>query len=387
MAGGEQKSPNEEFILVGIVIFLIGGLAFVVWSVFSVELTSLFRWVRYGEMHIASLLVGDDYSVPYPGGDPQYLGAWKDALPNVAPEQITLEYAKVMSQLALNSVRYIFAFLLGLMALWSIFKGPGTYFRRHFGLDTLMGEQAKMFPFITPFLSFNPNKSPSRAPGDPVPAKLPLFAEALAPEEWVAYHNIRFEGGKLDYAASYRALAQQLGPRWRGPQKLPIHARGLYAACALKSVRKRKESEDLLKEMSLCWTAKSGFKPTSSLRSKINKTLRNPAICRDLNNITKRHAYQTTAMLRALQRAREEGGVMASAAFVWLRGHDRTLWYPLNNLGRKSYHAEAAGALAHYTNELIAGQRIPSPRFEDVIKVFEKTLTGPDARRIPERTK
>jgi len=383
----QQKSPHEEFILTGFVIFIIGGICFVIWSIFSTELLSLLRWVRVGELHIASWIVGDDYAIEHPVAGPQVLGKWKEWLPNADPDSITLDYIKVMSQLALSQVKYIFVVLLGIMSIWSIFKGPGTYFRRKFSLDTLMGEQAKMFPFIVPFIDFNPNKSPSRAPGDPVPAKLPLFAEALAPEEWVAYHNIKFEGGKLDYAASYRALAQQLGPRWQGPQKLPMHARGIYAACALKSVRKRKESEDILKEMAKCWSAKSGFKPTGALRSKINKTIRSPAICRALNQDTKKHAYQTTAMLRALQRAREEGGVMASAAFVWLRGYDRTLWYPLNNLGRKSYHAEAAGAMAHYTNELIAGQRIPSPRFEDVIKVFEKTLTGPDARKIPPRTK
>lgn len=383
----QQKSPHEEFILLGFTLFIIGGIAFVIWSVFSTELTSVLRWIRVGEMHLASVVVGDDYSVDYANAGPQYLGKWKEWLPTADPDAINFDYIKVMSQLALNHLKYLFAGLLGLMGLWSIFKGPGTYYRRKFSLDGLMGEQAKMFPFIAPFLAFNPNKSPSRAPGDPVPSKLPLFAEALAPEEWIAYHNIPFQGGKLEYAATYRALAKQLGPRWQGPRKLPIYARGIYAACALKSIRKRKESEDLLKDMALSWSAKSGFKPSSSLRSRINKVVSSPALCGGLNKYTRHHAYQTTAMLRALQRAREEGGVMASAQFVWLRGVDRNLWYPLNNLGRKSYHAEAAGALAHYTNELIAGQKIPSPRFEDVIKVFEKTLTGPDARKIPPRAK
>ena len=137
--------------------------------------------------------------------------------------------------------------------------------------------------------------------------------------------------------------------------------------------------------MAACWSADKGFRPTPQLKKVIRNTLRDPKVCRDLNRVSKKHAYVTTALLRALQRAREEGGVSAPAQFVWLRGFDRSLWYPLNNLGRRSYHAEAAGALAHYTNELIADQKIPSPRFEEVIKVFEKTLTGPDARRVPER--
>ena len=371
----------------GIAAALIGGIVYIVWILFSTELLSALRWVRVWEMHVSEFIAGDEYAVMHPTAGPQYLGRWREWLPTADPDSITGDYVAVMSKLALNPLKYIFAFFLMLMAVWAMLKGPGTYFRRRMTLDTLMREQAKMFPFISPFLKFNPNKLQGRSPGDPVPAKLPLFAEALAPEEWVAHHDIEFANGKLDYAAAYRALAKQLGKRWQGPARLPIHAQGLYAAFALKSVRKRKESEKLLEEMALCWSPDKGFKPTAHLKSVIHKTLRNPKVCKDLNRLSKKHAYTTTALLRALQRAREEGGVLAPAQFVWLRGYDRNLWYPLNNLGRRSYHAEAAGALAHYTNELIADQKIPSPRFEDVITVIEKNLTGPDARRIPERTK
>lgn len=371
--------------MAGIVVFLVGGLTWLIWALFSVELTSLLRWIRVGELHMASVLVEDDYYIVHQGAGAQYLNQWKDWLPKAEAANIDLEYIKVMTQLALAPLKMVFIGLLLLMAIWSVFKGPGTYYRRRMNLDGVMEEQAKTFPYIQPFLKFNPNKMKSRAPGDPVPAKLPLFAEALAPEEWVAYNQIPFTGGELDFATAYRALAKQLGPRWQGPEKLPIHARGLYAAFALKSVRKRAESDQLLKDMALSWSHNGGFHPSVALRQRINKIVRNEKVCGQMNKYTRKHAYQTTALLRALQRAREEGGVLASAQFVWLRGHDRNLWYPLNNLGRRSYHAEAAAAMAHYTNELIADQKIPSPRFEEVITVLNKTLTGPDARKIPKR--
>ena len=385
MSGGNQQGANDDMIIWALAAAILAGIAFVVWWFFSTEILSALRWVRVWEMHAAELVAGADYSVTHPTAGRMELGQWKSWLPTADPDGITGDYIKVMSELALYPLRYIFAFFLGLMAIWSIFKGPGTYYRRQMNLDGLMLEQSRMFPFIKPFLKFNPNKLPGRSPGDPVPKNLPMFAEALAPEEWVAHHGIRFEGGKLDYPAAYRALSKQLGPRWQGPGRLPIHQQGLYAAFALRSVRKRKESERLLETMAACWSADKGFRPTPQLKKVIRNTLRDPKVCRDLNRVSKKHAYVTTALLRALQRAREEGGVSAPAQFVWLRGFDRSLWYPLNNLGRRSYHAEAAGALAHYTNELIADQKIPSPRFEEVIKVFEKTLTGPDARRVPER--
>ena len=64
-------------------------------------------------------------------------------------------------------------------------------------------------------------------------------------------------------------------------------------------------------------------------------------------------------MVRALWYARSEGGVLAPAQFLWLRGHDRALWYPLNNLGRKSFHIEAMGAMCQYKAEKRVSRPIP----------------------------
>jgi intracellular multiplication protein IcmP len=276
--------------------------------------------------------------------------------------------------------------IMALMALIATMYGPGTHFRRRMNLEALMAEQAKSFPYIQPFLKFDPRKLPFRAPGQPVPAQLPPFSEALAPEEWLAFHEIKLNGGLIDRNKSYQALAVQLGNRWQGPDKLPLHAQGLYAVFALKHVRKRKEAEQMLAQMALCWSYDKGFRPSGKLKSQIKSTIRNPKVGGALLKYADQHAWETTAMARCLTRAREEGGVIAPAEFLWLRGQDRTLWYPLNNLGRKSYCVEAVGALVHYTNELIAGQKIPMPRFDEVISGFEKYMKSGAARAIPEKS-
>src|SRR5690606_24894060 len=148
-----------------------------------------------------------------------------------------------------------------------------------------------------------------RAPGQPVPAHLPLFSEALTPEEWMAYHEITIQGGRMDAGRAYQALALQLGKRWQGPQKLPIHMQGLYAAFALKHVRKRTQSDDLLNNMALAWSADGGFRPSSKLVSQIRKVIKDPKIGGALQQYADQHAYEPTALLRCLNRAREEGGV------------------------------------------------------------------------------
>jgi intracellular multiplication protein IcmP len=178
-----------------------------------------------------------------------------------------------------------------------------------------------------------------------------------------------------------------LGKRWQGPLKLSWPAQSLYAACALRHARKRKDSEDLLDQLSLSWSPESGLKLTLKLKNRIRQIIKDPKLGGALQKYTDKHAFETTAMLRALSRARQEGGVLAPASFLWLRAADRALWYPMNNLGRKSYHAEAVGALVHYTNELIAGQKIPAPRFDETIKGIEAYLSGPGAGPIPELKK
>jgi intracellular multiplication protein IcmP len=382
----QQKSPHEDFIMTFFAVFVIGGILFIIWYVFQVELKSALRWIRVGQLHIVSLLYGDQASVPKYGSTAT-VGIWKRWLPRADPDtQINFEAIKIMTTLAVLPLRYYFVGALAILALIVMFKGPGAYYRRRMGLEALMQEQAKSFPTIAPFLKFDPRKLPFRAPGQPVPAQLPMFSEALSPEEWLAYHQVGYSGGQLDVGRAYQGLALQLGKRWQGPSKLPPHMQGLYAAFALKHVRKRKQSDELLNALSLSWSADGGFKPASKLVSEIRKIVKDPKVGGALQKYADQHAYETTAMLRCLQRAREEGGVLAPAQFVWLRGHDRTLWYPLNNLGRKSYHAEAAGALVHYTNELIAGQRIPTPRFEEVIKGFEVYMKSA-GRTVPELDK
>jgi intracellular multiplication protein IcmP len=89
-------------------------------------------------------------------------------------------------------------------------------------------------------------------------------------------------------------------------------------------------------------------------------------------------------MIRALLTAREEGGVLAPAQFVWLRGYDRALWYPLNNLGRQAYHMEAAGAMAHFKAERLTRRPIPKPKLDGALRTLSDLMRSSRARAIPQ---
>lgn len=370
-----------------LVTVFLGVISYFVWQAFAPQLIGMLRWIRLAELSLVGLIFGNDYVW---GSNPaaRPVGVWKAWLGRAPVEMITLDHVKAMTSLAVLPLRPFFTVGIFAMAAYVTLYGHRSMYRRKLNLERLMAEQAKSFPAIQPFIKFDPRQMPARAPGAPVPAKLPLFAEALTPEEWIAFHDIRVtSGGQVDRPRAQFALIQQLGPRWEGPSKLPMFAQGLFAAFALKHVRKRKEAEDMLSALAMSWSHDKGFRPSFKLRRQIKRVLKDPKLGGALKKHADKHAFETTAMLRSLARAREEGGVLAPAQFLWLRGVDRRLWYALNNLGRKAYHAEAAGAMVHYVNELIAGQKIPVPRFEDAITTLENFLKAPGGARIPPKEK
>lgn len=262
-------------------------------------------------------------------------------------------------------------------AYYAAFVSNKSKFKTRHNLETFIQTQAKIWPVIHPFIKFNPAKHSSRVLGSPVPAKLPTFAEALAPEEWLTFHRIPVTGGIPDRERTRRAFLRQLGPRWNGNfDELPPYMLCLMAAFALKGVQKRDESDDYLGRIAVCWDAQTGFRATPEVMAEAKKYLKDPAIGGQALAVVNKYAYRTSALLGALKWGRFMGGVLASAQFLWLRGVDRELWYALNNLGRRTFHSEGAGAMAHFMAEDAAGKALPIPRLETAIIALNQYLAA-----------
>ncbi|MCB9973322.1 MAG: type IV secretion system protein [Rhodospirillales bacterium] len=367
------------FILAVLAIIIV----WLIWYVFEYEIKSGVRYLRWSEMWVASWFVGPDYEIAY-GGNRYNFQDLVDKVPDIPYRKLDDRTMGVINTAAMVPMRYVYAAILGILAIWALFRGPETYFRRVLGLDGLIETQAKNFPVIAPFIKFNPSKQPVRPPGSPVPAELPLFSEALGPEEWLAYNQIPIPDGKIDEEATEETFAQQLGEPWRGAQNLPDYRKVLLAAFCLKAARKRHESDQMLSDLAQCWDAKNGLRLSSALIAEARRVLRDKELSHAALSQANKHAYQTTAMMRALYVARNEGGVLAPAQFVWLRGYDRALWYPLNNLGRNTYHMEALGAMAHYKQERVIDRPIPKPKVEFAVKTIVSYMSGLSARPIPQ---
>lgn len=387
---GDKDSLHDNAMGWGILFAVFAAIFFVFWFFFADEVKSAFRWWRWLQMKLVSFFVGEDYIVKWTGDDgvtyDLNFHQWLDVIPELTPEQLDAKNLSIISTLAMAPISPFIMVFLAAVAFWAVTAGPGTQFRNKYNLDGLIAAMAKIFPVISPVVKFNPSTMPPRPPGTPVPAELPLFAEALGPEEWVAYNQIPIPDGKLDQKAAYMAFAKQLGGRWKGPFALAPHKQVLLAAFCLKASRKRNDSDKMLGRLAACWSQQKGLALTQDkeLLKEARAVLRNKNLAGKVLTQCNQHAFQTTALLRGLQVAREEGGVLAPAQFVWLRAQDRTLWYPLNNLGRQSFHMEALGAMSHYKTEKRTQRPIPKPKVDGAVTSITEYMTSSLARPIPQ---
>lgn len=385
MAEGKQDGSTEKFMGWAMILAVVAVCCYILYRVWTPEILGGIRWVRYFEMWIVSLFTSDSYVITLASGDQVNLKEWLNSVSKIPKENIDSKLLVAMTAVALTPFKWIFLGTIGLIGLWTYTKGPGTQYTQVFNLDGFIKFQSKAFPIISPFVRFNPSNQPPRPPGSPVPAELPLFAEALGPEEWLAYNEIPVPDGVIDQKVAFKTFAKQLGGRWKGAKKLKPYKQILLAACCLKASRKREKADEIMGRIASCWSHDGGLQleKDKTLLAEARKILSNKELAYTVIKNCNQHAWETTALLRALLTAREEGGVMAPAQFVWLRGYDRNLWYPLNNLGRNSNHIEAIGAMGHFRGEKRAQRPIPKPKMQDAVDSIVEYMDSMDARPIP----
>ena len=384
MSDQNPDNLHDNAIAYFFIALVLAGLIWLLWYFKHAEIRDMIRWVRYAEMWALHWFIPQDLQMSFNGQNV----SWHEGFTTTADwskPQLTNQHLSLFTQMTMPFMRYFFAALCAVGALIAYTKGPKTHNRTNLGLEGLIKYQSQNFPGITPFIKFNPSKQPPRPPGTPVPAELPLFAEALGPEEWVAYHSIPVPDGQIDRKAAIKAFQAQLIGRWKGVKALKPYQQVLFAAFCLKASRKRDEGDAMLGRLSKCWDHEAGLnlKKDKTLLSEAHKILRTKKLAENTIAQANHHAFVTTALLRALQYAREEGGVLAPAQFVWLRGHDRTLWYPMNNLGRQSFHMEALGAMSHFKAERLTRRPIPSPKVDHAVDTITEYMNSMDARPIP----
>jgi hypothetical protein len=209
--------------------------------------------------------------------------------------------------------------------------------------------------------------------------------------------------GTYDPVMAWKAFAAQLGPLWdveRGVFARPFHERMLYAVLVARimggeseipddptaAARKARGKKPLMRKWDWAkWldAASTGFvvlpvhpwwrfwnKPSvwgrwkgktpkqvrfelgAGMVKDIDDCCRAAASHPEVQRIIGRHAYVGTVMSALLEAARERFGALATGEFRWLKVLDRTLYYALDQVGRRVAWTEAAGVRAHMALEV-----------------------------------
>jgi len=93
-----------------------------------------------------------------------------------------------------------------------------------------------------------------------------------------------------------------------------------------------------------------------------------------VRGVAEKHYYVTTFFAGLLEQGRATG-VFASADFIWLKKCNRTLWYLLNNVGRRVGWAECAGPWSHYLGESKAKYAMKDHNIRGAVEGFAIYVT------------
>jgi hypothetical protein len=173
-----QNQSSDTVLFLGVGIALLAGWA--LWHFFHQPITEGFRWIRHGELWAIAKLVPDDNLAKWVA----YLGDRRTS--------VQWSTIKMASSVVGHYLRYPTAIFLLILTYFAVFRAPRGNFKKTYTLDRLIAAQARIWPVITPIVDFNPAEDNARDPDsrEAIPADLPVFAEALSPEEWLRWHKI-----------------------------------------------------------------------------------------------------------------------------------------------------------------------------------------------------
>lgn len=160
---------------------------------------------------------------------------------------------------------------------------------------------------------------------------------------------------------------KQLGPRWDGVDKLPMHTKALFAIFVARMAADSEAAHKMLMQIARSSTGKKlNF---SGINTLAQKHLNHPVV----QELLTRHAYVLTVMSALLSTARATG-VLASADFLWLKQIDRRLWFMLNSVGRQTPNVEVAGPFSHYRFETVLERPFRTPMIDGATKALNDAI-------------
>jgi intracellular multiplication protein IcmP len=339
--GGEN---NELMIFVSVV--LVGIIA---WWALSPKVAAVVLGIRLAETWLFSLFTGHF----------DELRAWMKVIDR---RVVTFSDLYQVSDRVGSWTRWLTTPVLIYLGYKLMRSSPTDRFKRRFTETTLPIEEADLYPWIKistkiDFSSLDTDKGP--------------WAMAQTERQFARIHRLKNERGEYDRERAEMVFVKQIGPPWLGYKRLKPHARALFAMFLARMERDYKSSDKLLLQLAhSAATGKLDYSGVDELVAKHEKSRR-------LKKLLKQHAYERTLLMSMLEMARGgEAGkdYLPPNWFLWCKGVERELWYPLHDVGRRAPHVESAGAFAHWLTEKAIGKRQDVPFVRTAVDGLQSEL-------------
>ena len=339
--------------------------AVIIWAYFSTYIVAALLKVKLVEAHLVGLFTAKIEPTIH----------W---MQTVDPAAVKFNTLNQLFTIIGGYYAYPTAAILVVLAILLFVSAVGSRFQRSYDMNLLRKEEVVNWPQIAPVVGMNLVD---------VPLMEGPWSMAQTPMEFAKKNNLL----RLDHLArqqkqqgfgqskepmvakvrkgdATRVFALQLGAYYRGPEKLAIHRRALFAIFAARAAHDIAAGAELLKQISASTEKKElDFSGVDELLAKYRQLRR-------VVKLNEQHAYELTAMATMLQAGRQDG-VLASADFLWLKPLDRPLWYMLNNVGRQTAFPEIAGAWAHWLAEKEIGHGVLSPMVQEAVVGLETAIS------------
>jgi intracellular multiplication protein IcmP len=348
-AGNQNPSDSSTPIIVLIGLALLFG---VLYYLFRAQILSVLFAVKLFELKIISFFA------------PKYQ-TLIDWLAVTKINQVTWSDVMFLSKDVGYALQYPVLFLSFAFAALTYLFHPDSGFNEIETMKTLSEKMNPFFPAIQVVQSLDlVNEDINVGP----------WAMALTPIEFGKRYKLFSrdkETGKVlvNPLSARLVFSRQLGRIWKGVEDLTFHEKGLFAAFIAFTNYDRRSGDKLLEQMAGSATAlnlRKGAIDYTGVDELIEKHLNSPLV----QSILKKHGFVYTIFSGLLKAARETG-IVQNALYLWVKPIDRSLWYVLNNMGRRAVFSETAGVFAHFLAEESVGFAIRTPIVDSAVSALQ----------------
>jgi intracellular multiplication protein IcmP len=363
-SGGPDNSLAFVWIMIGIALAVI-----VLWYTSHSLIAAILFKIRLAEISVVSLFT-------------HTLDATRTQILSTAPHTATMHFLGEISSNVGAILAFPLAVILSICCFLLYRASAQNRYRKLYSMQKLKQQERKNWPQITPvvdlkLIDVHVHEGPWAMAMTPMQfaKKYKLLEEESVPDPTGISSREKLIA-KIVLSRATQIFVRQLGRPWRGVDKLPVHAKALFAIFAAKTAGEREVANQLLRQIANS-ASTSGKLDFSGIDSVLKKYQDNKII----KKITAEHAYELTVMASLLEAARGDG-VLASAEFLWLKPVDRPLWYMLSNVGRRVAFTEVAGPYAHWLAERLCGRKLIVPMVSEattaLVAAVEEVIYNPE---------